>query len=176
VLELLRRIAIYKDTGAAVLDHDVAFEGLVHDGVSPRSVDGRVRAWGDSESCIRAGILTNDEFDDGVDRFSREHEHEGKYGGKATKSNGNVIPPTGKAFDLEFAQTSQWDRVATSSWSSPPSGTPHYRRSSSDFRSDTDTGRLAEFDARELAGIHPVYLFRARCRSSLTATSSHRAR
>jgi hypothetical protein len=44
VLELLRRIAIYEDTGAAVLDHDVAFEGLVHDGVIPRAVDGRVRA------------------------------------------------------------------------------------------------------------------------------------
>jgi hypothetical protein len=26
-----------------------------------------------------------------------------------TLPDGNVIPPTGKAFDLEFAQTSQWD-------------------------------------------------------------------
>ena len=81
VLELLRRIAIYKDTGAAVLDHDVAFEGLVHDGVIPRSVDGRVRAGRDSESCSRAGILTNDEFDDGADRLRREYEHARKYGG-----------------------------------------------------------------------------------------------
>jgi hypothetical protein len=26
-----------------------------------------------------------------------------------TLPDGNVIPPTGKAFDLEFAQTSKWD-------------------------------------------------------------------
>jgi hypothetical protein len=81
VLELLRRIAIYKDTGAAVLDHDVAIEGLMHDGVIPRAVDGRVRAGGDSESRGHAGILTDDEFDDGADRLRREHEHARKYGG-----------------------------------------------------------------------------------------------
>jgi len=81
VLELLRRIAIQKDTGVAVLDHDVAFEGLVHDRVIPRSVGRRVRAGGDSESCGRPGILTNDEFDDGADRLGREHEHARKYGG-----------------------------------------------------------------------------------------------
>lgn len=81
VLELLRGIAIYKDTGSPVLDHDVAFEGLVHDGVIPRSVDGRVRAGRDSKSCSRPGILTNDEFEDGADRFRREHEHARKYGG-----------------------------------------------------------------------------------------------
>ena len=81
VLELLRRIAIYKDTGAAVLDHDVAFEGLVYDGVIPSSVDGRVRAGGDSEPCSRAGILTNDELDDGADGFRREHEHAREYAG-----------------------------------------------------------------------------------------------
>ena len=81
VLELVSRIAIYKDTGTAVLDHDVAFEGLVHDGVIPRSVDGRVRSWRDSKSCSRAGILTNDEFHYGVDCLRREHEHARKYGG-----------------------------------------------------------------------------------------------
>jgi hypothetical protein len=26
-----------------------------------------------------------------------------------TLPDGHVIPPTGKAFDLEFAQTSKWD-------------------------------------------------------------------
>ena len=86
-LELLRRIAIYKDTGAAVLDHDVVLERLVHDGVISRSVDGRVRAWGDSESCSRAGILTNDEFDDGADRFRREHEHGRSMAGRRPNSH-----------------------------------------------------------------------------------------
>ena len=75
VLELLRRIGIDEDTRGAVLDHEVAFERLVHDGVIPRSVDRRVRAWGDSESCGGAGIPTNDEFENGAPRFRSEHEH-----------------------------------------------------------------------------------------------------
>jgi len=29
-----------------------------------------------------------------------------------TRPDGNVIPPTGKAFDLEFAQTSRWTATA----------------------------------------------------------------
>jgi len=43
VLELLRRIGIDKDARAAVLDHEIAFEGFVHDGVIPRSVGRRMR-------------------------------------------------------------------------------------------------------------------------------------
>ena len=33
----------------------------------------------------------------------------GTFTGEMTGPDGNVIPPTGKAFDLEFAQTSKWD-------------------------------------------------------------------
>jgi SnoaL-like polyketide cyclase len=33
----------------------------------------------------------------------------GTFTGEMTLPDGNVIPPTGKAFDLEFAQTSKWD-------------------------------------------------------------------
>jgi ketosteroid isomerase-like protein len=33
----------------------------------------------------------------------------GTFTGEMTVPDGNVIPPTGKAFDLEFAQTSKWD-------------------------------------------------------------------
>src|SRR6266542_374959 len=33
----------------------------------------------------------------------------GTYTGEMTLPDRNVIPPTGKAFDLEFAQTSKWD-------------------------------------------------------------------
>src|SRR6476619_922633 len=33
----------------------------------------------------------------------------GTFTGEMTLPNGTVIPPTGKAFDLEFAQTSKWD-------------------------------------------------------------------
>ena len=33
----------------------------------------------------------------------------GTFAGEMTLPDGNVIPPTGKAFDLEFAQTSKWD-------------------------------------------------------------------
>ena len=32
----------------------------------------------------------------------------GTFTGEMTLPDGNVIPPTGKAFDLEFAQTSKW--------------------------------------------------------------------
>jgi hypothetical protein len=33
----------------------------------------------------------------------------GTFTGEMTLPDGSVIPPTGKAFDLEFAQTSKWD-------------------------------------------------------------------
>ncbi len=33
----------------------------------------------------------------------------GTFTGEMTRPAGNVISPTGKAFDLEFAQTSKWD-------------------------------------------------------------------
>jgi len=33
----------------------------------------------------------------------------GTFTGKMTLPDGKVIPPTGKAFDLEFGQTSKWD-------------------------------------------------------------------
>jgi hypothetical protein len=33
----------------------------------------------------------------------------GTFTGEMTGPDGNVISPTGKAFDLEFAQTSKWD-------------------------------------------------------------------
>ena len=33
----------------------------------------------------------------------------GTFTGEMTLPDGKVIPPTGKAFDLEFAQTSKWD-------------------------------------------------------------------
>ena len=46
----------------------------------------------------------------------------GTFSGEMTLPDGTVIPPTGKAFDLEFGQTTKWD--ATSSSSSPPSTTP----------------------------------------------------
>jgi hypothetical protein len=32
----------------------------------------------------------------------------GTFTGEMTLPDGNVIPPTGEAFDLEFAQTSKW--------------------------------------------------------------------
>jgi len=33
----------------------------------------------------------------------------GTFTGEMTVPNGTVIPPTGKAFDVEFGQTSKWD-------------------------------------------------------------------
>jgi ketosteroid isomerase-like protein len=33
----------------------------------------------------------------------------GTFTGELTVPDGNVIPPTGKAFDVEFGQTSKWD-------------------------------------------------------------------
>src|SRR5207237_10533627 len=33
----------------------------------------------------------------------------GTFTGEMTIPDGTVIPPTGKTFDLEFAQTSKWD-------------------------------------------------------------------
>ena len=33
----------------------------------------------------------------------------GTFPGEITLPDGKVIPPTGQAFDLEFAQTSKWD-------------------------------------------------------------------
>jgi ketosteroid isomerase-like protein len=33
----------------------------------------------------------------------------GTFSGEMTLPDGNVIPPTGKAFDVEFGQTSKWD-------------------------------------------------------------------
>ena len=33
----------------------------------------------------------------------------GTFTGQMTLPDGNVIPPTGKAFDVEFAQTTKWD-------------------------------------------------------------------
>jgi hypothetical protein len=33
----------------------------------------------------------------------------GTFTGEMTLPDGNVIPPTGKAFDLEFGQTTKWD-------------------------------------------------------------------
>ena len=33
----------------------------------------------------------------------------GTFTGEMTLPDGSVIPPTGKAFDLEFGQTSKWD-------------------------------------------------------------------
>jgi hypothetical protein len=33
----------------------------------------------------------------------------GTFAGEMSLPDGNVIPPTGKAFDLEFAQTSKWE-------------------------------------------------------------------
>jgi SnoaL-like polyketide cyclase len=33
----------------------------------------------------------------------------GTFTGDMTQNDGTVVPPTGKAFDLEFAQTSKWD-------------------------------------------------------------------
>jgi hypothetical protein len=78
----------------------------------------------------------------------------GTFTGEMTMPDGNVIPPTGRAFDVEFAQTSKW--TATSSSSSPPSGTPRYRPSSSDSRGNqrrrlVSTRDLA-FRARKLGG------------------------
>jgi hypothetical protein len=75
VLELPRRIGIDEDTRRAVLDYEVASKRFVLDGVVPGSVDRRMGAGGDSESCSRTSILTNDEFDDGPDCFRRECEH-----------------------------------------------------------------------------------------------------
>jgi hypothetical protein len=62
----------------------------------------------------------------------------GTFTGEMTLPDGNVIAPTGSAFDLAFAQTSKWG--ATSSSSSRPSGTPRCRRSSSDSRSSQARG------------------------------------
>ena len=50
--------------------------------------------------------------------------------GEMTLPDGNVVPPTGNAFDLEFGQTSKWE--VTSSSSSPRSGTPLSQPSRSD--------------------------------------------
>jgi len=33
----------------------------------------------------------------------------GTFTGKMTQPDGTVVPPTGKAFDLEFGQTSKWE-------------------------------------------------------------------
>jgi hypothetical protein len=33
----------------------------------------------------------------------------GTFTGQMTQPDGTVVPPTGKAFDLEFGQTSKWD-------------------------------------------------------------------
>jgi hypothetical protein len=33
----------------------------------------------------------------------------GTFTGEMTRPDGTVIPPTGKAFDLEFGQTTKWD-------------------------------------------------------------------
>jgi hypothetical protein len=33
----------------------------------------------------------------------------GTFTGEMTLPNGKIVPPTGKAFDVEFAQTSKWD-------------------------------------------------------------------
>jgi hypothetical protein len=33
----------------------------------------------------------------------------GTFTGEMTLPDGTVIPPTGKAFDVEFAQTTKWD-------------------------------------------------------------------
>jgi hypothetical protein len=33
----------------------------------------------------------------------------GTFTGKMVLPNGNVIAPTGKAFDMEFGQTTKWD-------------------------------------------------------------------
>ena len=33
----------------------------------------------------------------------------GMFTGKMTQPDGTVVPPTGKAFDLEFGQTSKWE-------------------------------------------------------------------
>jgi hypothetical protein len=33
----------------------------------------------------------------------------GTFTGEMILPDGNVIPPTGKAFDVQFAQTSKWD-------------------------------------------------------------------
>jgi hypothetical protein len=75
VLELPGRVGIDEDTRRAVLDHEVASKRFVLDGVVPGSVDRRMRAGRDSESCIRTGILSNDELDDGADRFGRQRKH-----------------------------------------------------------------------------------------------------
>ena len=75
VLELARDIGVEEDTRRAVLDHDVACHRFVHDGVIPRSVGRRRRAGGDSESGVGAGILTDDEFENGAHRCRREREH-----------------------------------------------------------------------------------------------------
>jgi SnoaL-like polyketide cyclase len=34
----------------------------------------------------------------------------GTFSGEMSLPDGSAVPPTGKAFDLEFAQTSKWDR------------------------------------------------------------------
>jgi hypothetical protein len=46
----------------------------------------------------------------------------GTFTGEMALPDGTVIPPTGKAFDVEFGQTTSG--TATGSSSSPPSGTP----------------------------------------------------
>jgi ketosteroid isomerase-like protein len=44
----------------------------------------------------------------------------GTFSGELTLPDGSVIPPTGKAFDVEFGQTSRWDgdrlRVISAFW------------------------------------------------------------
>ena len=53
----------------------------------------------------------------------------GTFTGEMVLPNGKVIPPTGKAFDVEFGHTTKWDGICLSRV--PPSGTPLCRRSRS---------------------------------------------
>lgn len=69
VLELGRDVRVEEDTRRAVLGHG-ACHRFVHDGVTPRLVGRRRRAGGDPEPSVGAGILTDDEFENGAHRFS----------------------------------------------------------------------------------------------------------
>ena len=59
------------------------------------------------ESCLRysiaVGCITSLEGDKNNSSVT------GTFTGEMVLHNGKVIPPTGKAFDVEFGQTTKWD-------------------------------------------------------------------
>ena len=68
----------------------------------------------------------------------------GTFTGEMTLPDGKVIPPTAKAFDLEFAQTSKWDGDQLKVISA--SGTQRCKPNNSD--STSNAARLKERSLR----------------------------